>query len=417
MSDSADLVIVGGGIVGCSAAYFAAREGLRVVLVDKGEFGFEQSSRNWGWVTAQVKHRHMLPLSLLSLEIWEGLEEALGESVDWARAGHMHLFDKAEELVQAEEEAAPEGIQRRFYDCDEVKRLLPGIAGNWPGAVHVLESGQADPRLATKAIARGAVTSGATLLSGCAAEAIDIEGGMVRAVVTERGTIPTPKVICATGAWSHRFLRPLGLSVPNTALRLTVTRTEPADSISRTLFSAGVADGTMLAVRQDGHGRFILATVGAYTYDVTHNSFADLRAFWRLGWRNRGYGSFGIGRLLPPAWRDVRNVEPKPRQAMAKRNLRNLIELFPTLEGLGIESVWGGNCDMTPDQTPVIDALDTPKGLIIATGLSGHGFALGPGAGKVVSELAAGKTPSVDVTPLRHARFAAGEAHPLDAWP
>ena len=205
--------------------------------------------------------------------------------------------------------------------------------------------------------------------------------------------------------------------MPNTALRLTVMRTEPADPITRTLFSARVGDGSMLAVRQDGHGRFILATVGAYTYDVTHESLADLRDFWRLGWRNRGYGSFGVGRLRAPAWRDVREVEPKPSLAMAERNLRNLIGLFPGLEGLGIESIWGGNCDMTPDQTPVVDALDTPKGLIVATGLSGHGFALGPGVGKVVSELAAGKTPSVNVTPLRYARFAAGEAHPLGAWP
>lgn len=417
MDDSADLVIIGGGIVGCASAYFAAREGLRVVLVEKGQFGFEQSSRNWGWVTAQVNHRHMLPLSLLSLDIWSGLEEALGEALDWAQAGHMRLFSSEGDLNQASREKSLDGVERRIYGRDDVVRLLPGIHGDWSGAQHILDSGQADPRLVTMAIARGAEASGARLYPGCAAEAIEIGNGAVRAVVTEQGTIRTSRAVCATGAWSRRFLRPLGLSVPNTALRLTVMRTEPADPITRTLFSARVGDGSMLAVRQDGHGRFILATVGAYTYDVTHESLADLRDFWRLGWRNRDYGSFGVGRLRAPAWRDVREVEPKPSLAMAERNLRNLIGLFPGLEGLGIESIWGGNSDMTPDQTPVVDGLDTPKGLIVATGLSGHGFALGPGVGKVVSELAAGKIPSVNVTPLRYARFAAGEAHPLGTWP
>ena len=106
--DNFDVAIIGAGIIGCSTAYYAAKAGLRVVLVDKGAVGFEQSTRNWGWVHQQVRYPHLIDFAMYSRRLWEGLASELGCDLEWRRGGHLSLASDAAEQESADEaEAEP----------------------------------------------------------------------------------------------------------------------------------------------------------------------------------------------------------------------------------------------------------------------------------------------------------------------
>jgi glycine/D-amino acid oxidase-like deaminating enzyme len=424
----ADVVIVGGGIIGCASAYYAAKRGARVVVVDKGDLGFEQSTRNWGWVHQQVRYPQLIPLAVMSTELWTGLEKELGADLEWVQAGNLSLaFDDLDlEAFEGYLDRAKEaGLGSEILTREQVEQLLPEMRGPWLGALHIPTDGQANPDLVTAAFARAAEARGAKLYPGCAAEGVELRRGAVRAVLTERGAVRAGQVVVAAGAWSRRFLRPLGVRIPQSAVRATVVRTTPTEPVT------GItAWGRGVTFRQDRRGRFVLAGGGIAAYDLTLDAFRDLREFAGLAWKHRRYVTLRVGRpllrdlasLIPGAperehpWRHLRAVEPPPDRAAIKHNLTRFRELFPRLEGLGVEKIWAGNIDAIPDEAPVLGRVSTPRGLVVATGFSGHGFALGPGAGKVVSELLAGEVPSVDLHAYRYERFAEGDLAPLVAF-
>jgi glycine/D-amino acid oxidase-like deaminating enzyme len=421
----ADVVVVGGGIIGCASAYYAAKRGARVLLVDKGDLGFEQSTRNWGWVHQQVRYPHLVPLAVMSTELWMGLEKELAADLEWVQGGNLSLAFNARDLEAFEgyrDRAREAGLHSEILGRDPVEELVPGMRGPWIGALHIPSDGQANPDLATAAFARAAQQQGAELQPRCAAEGVELRNGAVCAVVTERGTVRTGQVVVAAGAWSRRFLRPLGVRIPQSAVRATVVRTTATERVTRV-----TAWGRGVAFRQDRRGRFVLAGGGIAAYDVTFDALRDLREFAGLAWKNRRYVRLRVGRpllrdlatLIPGAperehpWAHLRSVEPPPDRGAIQHNLTRFRELFPALGGLEVEQIWAGNIDAIPDEAPVIGPVGTPRGLIVATGFSGHGFALGPGAGMLVSELLAGAAPSVDLHPYRYARFAEGDLAPL----
>ena len=428
MERDADVVIVGGGIVGCATAYYAARRGARVVLVDKGELGFEQSSRNWGWVHQQVRYPHLIPLAVHSRRLWEGLEKELGAELEWAQGGNLSLAFDERDLEAFEgycKRAADAGLESFLLTRDETARLVPSMRGPWVGALHVPSDGQASPALVTRAFADAAQARGAELWPGCAAEGIDVQNGAVRAVHTERGEIRAAQVVVAAGVWSRRFLRPLRIRIPQSGVRGTVVRTTPTATVSRI-----TAWGQGITFRQDARGSFILAGSGLALYDVTLDAFRDLREFMGLAWSNRHHVRLRMGKpllrdlatLVPgtPArrhpWTRLRAVEPPPARGAAAMNLSRFSRLFPALEGLAIERVWAGTIDITPDEAPVLGPAGRPQGLYLATGFSGHGFAMGPGAGQIVADLLAGERPELDLHPYRWERFAEGDIAPLSRF-
>jgi glycine/D-amino acid oxidase-like deaminating enzyme len=234
--------------------------------------------------------------------------------------------------------------------------------------------------------------------------------------------VRAPVVVVAGGAWSTRLLWKLGLRLPQRPIRNTVLATTPAPPLTRTVVWA---EGC--AIRQDDGGRFILSGGGPSDTDIG----LDLMRFGRrfagamLDARRRGQLRLRAGReslvdlgtAVPRTpgyrhpWSHVRKDEPKPNHESAWATFATFRTLFPALEGVGVERVWAGHIDYTPDAVPVIERLAEPAGLVVATGFSGHGFALGPGAGWLAAELAAGEEPAVDLRPYRLARFAEGATH------
>ena len=424
---SADVVVIGGGIAGCATAYQLARRGVAVTLVDKGEIGYEQSTRNWGWVHQQVRYPHLVPLGVESVRIWRQLAHELGADVGWVQGGNLSLgFDDTdlEDFDTWCREAAERGLETRVLSREGVQELLPELRGDWRGGLHVPSDGQADPDLVTAAFARAAEAAGATIQSDCAALRIELTAGRVSGVLTERGLIEAPTVVCAAGAWSARLLRAVGVKIPQRAVRSTVVRTTSAPPLTDM-----TAWGDGVTFRQDRLGRFVLAGGASSIYDLDTDILRDLRRFVPMAWSNRRWVRMRAGRrffadlgaMVPGSaarrefWQRRRRIDPQPDQAAVKTSLDRFRAMFPTIE-VGVDRSWAGYIDSTPDQAPVLGPVEGVPGLQILTGLSGHGFALGPGAAQLLAELIAGDEPCVDPRPFRHARFAENDLPPVHRY-
>ncbi|HJN93313.1 MAG TPA: FAD-dependent oxidoreductase [Dehalococcoidia bacterium] len=422
----AEVVIIGGGIIGSATAYYLAKRGVDVVLLDKGAIGYEQSTRNWGWVHQQVRYPHLIPLAVESVKLWQNLNDELDADLEWVQGGNLSLgFDDADTAAFEHwaQDARDRGLETEILSRGQVSEMLPGSQGRWTNGLHVPSDGQANPDRVTDAFARAATNLGAHILTDCAALGIDSQAGAVHAVRTERGPIRATSVVCAAGAWSARFLRTLGLSLPQSAVRSTVVRTAPIAPLTDL-----TAWGDGYTFRQDRAGRLILASGATAIYDVTLDLLHDLRRFAPLAWSNRRWVRLHVGKplfndlaaLIPGSaakrefWQRRRRIDPPAHPASVRSSLAGLRAMFPALADTAIDTTWAGNIDTTPDHAPVLGSIaEAPDGFYLATGLSGHGFALGPGSGKLMSELVTGDAPSVDPHPFRFTRFAENDLPPM----
>jgi glycine/D-amino acid oxidase-like deaminating enzyme len=424
----ADVAIVGGGIAGCATAYYLSTRGLSVVLVDKGAVGYEQSTRNWGWVHQQVRYPHLIPLAMRSVEMWMGLEDALSTSVEWRQGGNLSLAYDDVDIAEFEgiaSDARAAGLDARLISRDEVQQYAPGVGGAFTGALHVASDGQANPHLVTAAFARAAREAGATIIEDCAATELNVAGGRAVGVTTEGGEVQADTVLVAGGAWTARLLRGVGLRLPQRSVRSTVVRTKPLPQVS-----AVTAWGDHFTFRQDLEGRFVLAGGASSIYDVDLDALRDIRQFAPLAWRNRKWVQVRAGRrlvndlksLVPKSgernefWQRRRAIDPKPVAKTAKHTLGRFRAAFPGLPAPELESTWAGYIDSTPDQAPVIGPAAGVAGLHVLTGLSGHGFALGPAAAEAQADLITGAEPRVDMRTFRFTRFADKDLPPVRAY-
>ena len=269
--DAADVVIIGGGIVGVSTAWFLARKGIRVALCEKGHIAGEQSGRNWGWVRVQGRDTREIPMMLESLRIWDGFREELGEDVGFTRGGCAFTAgtdDQLEELHGWLPVAEEYGIDSRILSASEMGRIADGAAVRWAGALYTESDGRAEPQTAAPAIARAAARAGATTLTGCAARGVETRAGRVSAVVTEHGRIETGTVLRAAGAWTSIFCRSLGIDVPQLRVRGTVARTAPADNI----VNGNIFDDR-LGMRRRKDGGYTIGHGSVLDHPVTPESF------------------------------------------------------------------------------------------------------------------------------------------------
>src|SRR5579872_1894790 len=204
----ADVVIIGGGIIGTSAAFFLAQRGVSVALVEKGHIAGEQSSRNWGWCRKQARDPRELPLIIESLRLWQGMNRAVEGETGFRTCGIMYLSETADELARYEswlDHAREYQLDTRIVSGAEVAQLLPGMAKPWAGGLYTASDGKAEPQLAAPAIAAAARRHGAAIVQRCAARGIETAGGRVAAAATEKDRIACQSVILAGGAWSRLF--------------------------------------------------------------------------------------------------------------------------------------------------------------------------------------------------------------------
>lgn len=420
--DKVDVVVIGAGIVGTSTAYELSRNNLSVALLEKGVVGGEQSSRNWGWVRQQNRDLAELPLAMYSLRRWEELGSEIGADLGFRRTGILYCTTKTEELAQWEawSKAASElGFLNETLTAEQASQHAMGSTSRWVGGIWSATDGRAEPSMAAPAIAEGARKNGVFLHQNCAVRGLDIVNGTVKGVWTERGLIPADAVVISGGAWSSRLCRRHGINLPVANVEGTALRTTPAPQI----IDAGCLNTGDYALRRrldggytvavPGHGTINLAPLGirhATKFYQMYRAKLAKKLKYRLNsafWNGPdALGSWDFDSQSP--FEKIRIMDPAPDQELVALALKKLVADFPALEGIDVAAAWGGLIDTSPDLIPVISTVPAIGGLIIASGFSGHGFGVGPGAGRLAGELVRNETPFIDTSAFRLERFSDG---------
>ncbi|HEY1933431.1 MAG TPA: FAD-binding oxidoreductase [Acetobacteraceae bacterium] len=412
------VVIIGGGIIGVTTALFLAEKGHSVVLCEKGRIGGEQSSRNWGWCRTMGRDEREIPLALESLRLWRGMNERTGRETGFRQAGIVYLCETEKELAAQEawlDQARQYQVDAHVLRGSAAAELTPGAARPFLAALHTPTDGCAEPAQAAPAIAEAARAHGATILTGCAVRGIDTQAGRVAGVVTENGRIACDSVVLAGGAWSRIFLGNAGIDLPQLKVLASVFRTAPISGGPEITGAANV-----FAWRKRLDGGYTIARRNANVADITPDSFRLLLDYRQMLRENYGEIRLRLSTRFVEEWRTrkrwsldeatpfeaVRVLDPAPRAATLAEAQAALPRYFPAFAGMRIAESWGGMIDVTPDAVPVIGPADRIPGLFVATGFSGHGFGIGPGAGRLMADLVAGDPPVVDPSPFRLERFA-----------
>ena len=417
LPDSVDVVIIGAGVIGISTAWFLAKHGVSVLVCDKGRVAGEQSSRNWGWVRQQSRDAAELPIMIDSINTWESLSKELGEDIGFAREGVLNVAATDADLASREQwldTASQHQLDTRMLSSAEVDDLLKDKPGQWKGALFTASDGRAEPFKAVPALARGLRKQGGLIREACAVRSIDMQGGAVAGVVTEHGYVKTQSVVCAGGAWSSVFMANLGINLPQLTVRATVMRTAPAPDIYRGCASVGE-----VAIRRRQDGGYTVASGITNEHFIGADSFRHFFKFLpaltaSLSFVRLRFHDDLIKRLLPVRkWRDdeitpfekTRILNPAPSQKAIALMKKGLKKRLPQLSALPIEEAWAGMIDVTPDVVPVMDEISDYPGLFLATGFSGHGFGIGPGAGKVMANMVMGNSAMHNLDRFRMSRF------------
>lgn len=413
-----DLVVIGGGIIGASAAFWAAEQGHRVALIEKGRIGGEQSSRNWGWVRRMGRDVAEYPLGIESLRLWDTLAQRLGHDTGFRRTGIVYTAYTDAEMAWIESvsrDADRFGIGAKRLSAAELAERFPGASLPARAGLLTEDDGRAEPALAAPALAKGARAKGAAILTGCAVRSIETAAGAVSGVITERGRIGCKAVVLAGGAWSRLFLGNLGVDLPQLRVRGSVLRTKPLAGGPAHALGNGE-----FGIRPRLDGGYTISRRGRAKVQITPDSFRLLPRFAKGLRENRGEIALTLDRGLwdglvtPRRWADdavtpferCRVLDPEPQARLLTEALRAVTRAFPVFKHAEIAQKWGGIIDVTPDAVPVIGPAAQLPGLVLATGFSGHGFGLGPAAGQLAAELATGAAPLVDPAPFRMERFA-----------
>ncbi|MBY2907752.1 NAD(P)/FAD-dependent oxidoreductase [Rhizobium leguminosarum] len=417
LPSTADVVVIGGGIVGVFTAYYLARRGLKVALVEKGLIGAEQSSRNWGWCRQQNRDARELPMSTKSLDLWERFATETGEDTGFRRCGLFYLSNSDEELsgwARWRDFARSVGVTTHMLSSAEATERGRATGSSWQGGVFSPTDGTADPASAAPAVARAILKLGGTVHQSCAARGLDLEGGRLSGVVTEHGTIRTKIAVLAGGAWASSFCRQLGIRFPQASIRSSILSVSPgASSLPDALHTSAVS---VTRRRDGGH---TLAISGRARVDPTPQQFRFARQFlpmfarrWRSlapggleGFRS-GHESLARWRLdRPTPMERMRILDPTVDEATIALTHSRALELLPALKKTAISAAWAGYIDSTPDGVPGIGEIATLPGFILAAGFSGHGFGIGPGAGHLIADIVTGDEPIVDPRPYHPDRF------------
>ncbi|MCG9554779.1 FAD-binding oxidoreductase [Vibrio sp. Isolate31] len=411
------VVIIGGGIVGVSAALTLAENNIPVVLIEKGHVAGEQSSRNLGWIRKTSRHSDDVPLALAADKLWAGMSERVGHDLGYKQSGIMFLADTEEQMGVYEgwlDSVNGLGLDSHLLGEDKVNKLLGNSRRSWSGAIYTPSDGRAEPCIAAIKILEKAIERGVKVVQHCAVRDLIRSGGKVSGVITEKGEIRCEHAILAGGAWSRRFLGNLGVSLPTLPLICSVMRTKPMQG--PTDIAVGASN---FSFRKHQDGGFIITQRGALDAPICldhlligHHYLGQLK-------HQRDVLRIKVGKHLindlkmPRRWKEgkkspfesVRTLNPAHNASLINEALTNLKNAYPMFENAEIEESWAGLIDVTPDSNPVIDKIEHIPGLVVATGFSGHGFGTGPAAGHLAADLVSGNQPIIDPTPYRFSRL------------
>lgn len=422
LPQACDVAIVGGGILGVCAAIFLRRRGLRVTLLEKGRIAGEQSSRNWGWIRQQGRDPAELPIAAEAVSLWRQLADECGEDIGLAAGGTTYIAHTQKELAEYHDwmgHAQAHGLDTRLLDAAQTAALFPAMARQAFGAMQTPSDMRAEPWKAVPALARMAAREGVIIVEDCAVRALDVAAGRIGGVVTEHGLLRAPEVVVTGGAWSALLLAQSGIHIPQLAVRGTVAATCPLPQVHM-----GAATDERIAFRRRQDGGFTLGPAGFHEIYLGRDVFRNLRRYLPA-LREDPFGTkirLAAPRGFPDAWgtqkrfsadtvtpfERMRVLNPAPNAKAVEDMRRNFAALFPALGEVRLHAAWAGMIDAMPDVVPVVDRCAALEGLTIGTGMSAHGFGIGPGFGRVLAELVCQDPPRHDLSRFRFSRFTDG---------
>jgi sarcosine oxidase subunit beta len=356
---SAEVVVLGGGVMGASALYHLARAGCTdAVLVERETLGSGSTSKAAGGIRAQFSDELNIRIGLECIRRYERFADEPGGEIDFKQWGYLFLLATEQEVTSFTRSVELQqrlGVPSRLIDTDEAAEIVPQLrTDDLLAATFCPIDGYATPEAAVQGYASAAARLGATIVQGCEATGIAVRDGRVVGVDTAQGRIATTRVILTAGVWSCELAATAGVELPVTPEQRHVFVTEPGDSLPHEL---------------------------PLTID-----FATGFYFHREG------RSLLFGGRVPT----LEDLAP------------DAVHRLPALEELPVRSTWWGYYELSPDHNAIVGACPDPEGLVYATGFSGHGFQQGPVVGEHVALLALGLPTPFDLSPFSLERFATG---------
>jgi len=369
VSSRADVVVVGGGVIGCAIAYELVVAGLDVVLLEAGELGAGSTSKAAGGVRSSFSDPVNIAMGKRGLEVYARFKERFDQDIDFRRNGYLFSLSDETSLASFQRSVALQndlGIDSRFVDADEARAISPLLRTDGALAhVYSPHDAQATPDAVVQGYARAARKAGARVLPHTPVIGVEVEGGAVGGVRTASMTYRAPKVVCAAGAWSGLIGQMAGVELPVTPSRRVVAFTGPVFDVPRP-WPLTVDFPSTLYFHPEGRGLAV-------------------------GWTDPG----------EPDGFDIR-VE---LQQWLERAAPDMARRAPALLEMPIRTAWAGLYENTPDHNQIIGASCDVEGFFYATGFSGHGFLMAPATSEVVRDLVLGKEPEFDVSGFAVDRF------------
>ena len=365
--DSAGVVVIGGGVSGLSSAWFLARAGKDVVVVEKGTVGGEASGRNGGMISERVDEAPMIPLGVESVRLWETLDDELGYPTEFTQQGRLQVAVSEEEmgdLFRERDQALRHGVNVDLLDPSEIRDMIPGISERTLGGMFSPNAGHANPQRTVQAFAWAFQDLGGRLYQNTAVTGFQIADGRVSSVETTAGAIEAEVVVAAAGPQTALMAEMVGVHVPVAPARVEIIATAPLAP----LFDIALV-GNGLYGRQAARGNLLF---GGGAHEWTDVGLTD---------------------------------EPsKPNTPLIRNIARRLAELLPGAADVPVIRSWAGVVEQAPDYLPIIDIPDSPGNYVVVTA-SAHGFGISPATGKVVSDLVLHGESSVDISGFGLGRF------------
>ncbi|MBS0881930.1 FAD-binding oxidoreductase [Pantoea sp. JGM49] len=417
LPDATTVVVIGGGIVGLTAALTLAERNIPVVVLEKGRIAGEQSSRNLGWIRKTSRALEDIPLAQAADRLWAGMAARVGSDVGYRQAGIMFVARNEQQMSLHEKwlsGVSAAGLDTRLLSHAQIAAQVPGGAEKWAGGIYTASDGRAEPTLAASAMANAAIARGAIIMDHCAVRGLVTSNGKVSGVMTERGEIRCDQVLLAAGAWSRRFLGNHGINLPTLPLICSVMRTKPLEGPAN--IAVGAPD---FSFRKHQDGGFIITQRGALDAPITLDHLLIGTRYMPQLRQARDNLRISLGKYfvkdlaLARRWRNnrrspfeqVRTLDPLANPALNQEAMRNLRAAWPVFQQAEMAESWAGVIDVTPDSNPVIGPVASIPGLTLATGFSGHGFGTSPAAGQLAADLVTGHTPLIDPAPYRFERL------------
>ena len=374
MANRADVVIIGGGVMGCGIAYYLAKEGLKPVVIEKSDIGGEASGSNGGGVRQSARNLKEIPLAMESVRMYGELHEELGMDVEYVRKGNLRLCTTEEDVAamrKSVENQKAVGLELEMLDRKQILELNPHIGEIVIGASYCPTDGHVNPFLVTYGYFKRAKEGGARFCTQEQVTGISVKKGRVSGVVTNKQTIDTDLVVNAAGVGGRKIANMVGLDIPMQPVFSEALITEPYPPLFPQMF--GHAKGLFYG-RQTVHGPF----------------------FWG--------GFVGTEQYI---YREGKPLFHFIGPAIS----RAVIEYFPVLKDLNVIRVWSGLIAGMSDGIPVLGFTEEVPGFLFCTGFSGHGFGLAPVISRLMCELIMDCRVSIPIHDFCYGRFQKGKDH------